>query len=47
MDKYLQEAPESDLVIKKLGKVKDYLPVDAPFLDYLVTERGTHWVEVS
>ena len=24
MDKYLQEDPESDLVITKLGKVKDY-----------------------
>ena len=26
------------IVIKKLGIVKDYLPVDAPLLDYLVTE---------
>ena len=45
MDKYLQEALESDLVITKLGKVKDYLPVDAPLLDYLVTdtEGPTGW----
>ena len=45
MDKYHREAPESDLVITKLGKVKDYLPVDAPLLDYLVTdtERPTGW----
>ena len=34
MDKYLQEAPESELVISKLGHVKDYLSVDAPLLDY-------------
>ena len=45
MEKFLQEAPESDLVIAKLGKVKDYLPVDAPLLDYLVndTEGPTGW----
>ena len=36
MNKYLREAPESDLVITKLGKVEDYLPVYAPLLDYLV-----------
>ena len=30
MDRYLREAPKSDLVISKLGKVEDYLPVDAP-----------------
>ena len=38
MEKYLWEAPESKLVITKLGKMQDYLPVDAPLLDYLVTE---------
>ena len=38
MDKYLLEAPKSDLVKTKLGKVEDYLPVDAPLLDYLITE---------
>ena len=45
MDKYLQEAPESDLVITKLGKVKDYLLVNAPLLNYLVTdtEGPTGW----
>ena len=45
MDKYLQETLESDLVIIKLGKVKDYLPVDAPLLDYLVTDTDgpTGW----
>ena len=45
MDKYLREAPESDLVITKLGKVKDYLPVNASLLNYLVTdtEGPTGW----
>ena len=45
MDKYLLEAPESDLVITKLGKVEDYLPVDTPLLDYLVMdmEGPTGW----
>ena len=45
MDKYLQEALELDLVITKLGEVKDYLPVNAPLLDYLVTdtEGPTGW----
>ena len=38
MDKFLREAPESELVIKKLGNVKDYLPLEALLLDYLVTE---------
>ena len=44
-DKYLQEALESYLVITKLGKVKDYLPVVALLLDYLVTdtEGPTGW----
>ena len=38
LDIYLQEAPEAKLVITKLGSIKNYLPVDAPLLDYLVTE---------
>ena len=40
MDKYLKEAPEFDL-----GKVKEYLPVNTPLLDYLVldTEGPTGW----
>ena len=29
---------DSELVIKKLGKVNIYLPIDAPLLDYSVTE---------
>ena len=35
----------SRTVITKLGKVEDYLPVDAPLLDYLVmkTEGPTGW----
>ena len=45
MDKYLREAPESNIVITNLGKVEDYLPVDAPLLNYLVTdtEGPTGW----
>ena len=45
MDTYLWNAPESDLVITKLGTVKDYLPVNAPLLDYLATdtEGPTGW----
>ena len=45
INKYLREAPESDLVITKLGKIEDYLPVYAPLLDYLVTdtEGPTGW----
>ena len=45
MDKYLREALESDLVITKSRKVKDYLPLDTPLLDYLVrdTEGPTGW----
>ena len=42
MDRYLWEALESDLVISKLGKVEDYLPVDAPLLNYLVTDTEDH-----
>ena len=45
MDKYLREAPKSDLVITKLGKVKDYLFGDSSMLNYLVTdtEGPTGW----
>ena len=45
MDTYLQKAQESDLVITKLGKMKDYLPVDALLLDYQAkdTEGPTLW----
>ena len=39
MDQYLQEAPESDLVITKLGKVENYLSVHTPLLDYLVKDK--------
>ena len=35
MDKYLWEAPESDLLITKLQKVEDYLPVNAPLRHYM------------
>ena len=44
-DTYLREAPKSDLVITKLGEVKDYLTVDAQLLDYLITdtEGPTVW----
>ena len=38
MDTYLKDAPESELVITMLGSVKDYLPVEAPLLDYLATD---------
>ena len=38
MDKYLQEAPESEIAITKLGNVKDYLLVDAILLDFLTTD---------
>ena len=49
MDKYLQMAPKSDLVITKLGKVKDYLPIDALLLDYYVTDTEglTGWSILS
>ena len=40
MNKYLLESLESELVITKLGNMQDYLPVDAPLLDYLATEAG-------
>ena len=45
MDKYLRKAPESELVITKLGDVKDHLPVEALLLYYLVTdtEGPTGW----
>ena len=42
MDKFLRNAPELELVITKLGNIKDYISVDAPLLDYLATEsEGT------
>ena len=48
MDTYLRGALESELVITKLGPVKDYLPVDAPLLDYTYYRyRGTYRAEVS
>ena len=45
MYKYLWEAPESDFLITKLGKMEVYLPVNIPLLDYLVmaTEGPTGW----
>ena len=45
MDKYLGEAPESDLVITKLEKVKDSLPTDAQLFHYIVmdTEGPAGW----
>ena len=45
MDKYLWEAPESDLVRTRLGKVEDYLPVETPQPDYkgTETEGATGW----
>ena len=45
MNTYLRRAPESELMITKLGSVKDYLPVDPPLLDYLTTntEGPTGW----
>ena len=45
MNSYLLVAPESELVMTKLGPVKDYLPVEAPLLDYLTveTQELTGW----
>ena len=45
MDTYLIDALGSELVITKLGSVKDYLPVEAPLLDFLATdiEGPTGW----
>ena len=45
MDMYLKGAPKSELVITKLGLIKDYLTVDTPLLDYLTadTEGPTGW----
>ena len=45
MDTYLKGALELELVITKLGLIKDYLPVDAHLLDYLTTdtEGPTGW----
>ena len=35
---YLLESPKSELVITKIGNMQDYLPLDAPLLNYLATE---------
>ena len=45
MNTYLLIAPESEVVMTKLGPLKDYLPVEAPLLDYLTveTEGSTGW----
>ena len=45
MNTYLLIAPESELVMTKLGPVKNYLPVEALLLDYLTveTEGLTRW----
>ena len=45
MDTYLKRVPESELFMTKLGSEKDYLPVQAPLLDYLTveTEGPTGW----
>ena len=45
MDTYLKRAPESELVMTKLGPEKGYLPVQAPLLDYLTvdTEGPMGW----
>ena len=45
MNKYLLSALKSELVMTKLGPVKDYLPVKAPVLDFLTVEtKGpTEW----
>ena len=42
MDTYLKRALESELVMTTLGPDIDYLPVQAPLLDYL-TEGSTGW----
>ena len=38
MDTYLKRVPESELVMIKIGPEKDYLPVQAPLLDYLTVD---------
>ena len=40
MDKYLLTAPESESVVTKLGPIVDYLPVEAPLLDFLSVETN-------
>ena len=42
---YLIGAPESELVMTKLGPVKDYLPLEVPLLDFLTvdTEGPNGW----
>ena len=45
MNKYLLNVSESELVMTKLGPVKDYFPVEASLLDFLTveTEGPTGW----
>ena len=38
MDIFLKRVPESELVMTNLGPDKDYLPAQAPLLDYLTVE---------
>ena len=45
MDTFLKQVPESDFLMTNLGPEKDYLPVQAPLLDYLniETKGSTGW----
>ena len=45
MDTFLKQVPESELDMTDLGLNQDYLPVQAPLLDYLTveTEGLTGW----
>ena len=45
MDTFLKQVPESELDMTDLGLNQDYLPVQAPLLDYLTveTEGSTGW----
>ena len=45
MDTFLKHVPESDFLMTNLGPEKDYLPVQAPLLDYLTieTKGSTGW----
>ena len=38
MDDYLRVAPELEIVMTNLGPDSDYLPVDAPLLDFLTVD---------
>ena len=38
MDDYLRIAPKSELVMTYLGPDLDYLPVEAPLLDFLTVD---------